>query len=370
MARIAAVLGVVARSAWRNARSVGGFLGNNFFAVIVLLMAEEPRDRPSSTAIFYFVIGLLYSIPLANDLTLRIPAERFALWPLTRLERAVVYAVNLALNPLLVVAVLFAALSRHPAVRVGLFASGIFAPLLAYALRFVGHRASRASGWSIIRLIPRFPGRLGGLVQNHIREQMRMLDVLFAAALSIGGVAYRLFDPHHDAMVSLVIGHLIVIMMSTLGQAHLAFDADSENTRARLLPISGAAMLLARDMAWLSILVLLAVWYASLPVAVAAVTALTVGHWPAARPWIEQRRGHFASGTLWPIGIVQMLAVLVAGAATFRFGIAITPLFGGAYAASLLWYGRKWQQAHAAEVELQPGINGALQSGATPAARN
>jgi hypothetical protein len=370
MARLSAVLGVIARSAWRNVRSVGGFAGNNLFAVIVLLMAEEPRDRPSSTAAFYLVIGLLYAIPLANDLTLRIPAERFALWPLRRMERAIVYAVNLALNPLLFIAVMFAALSRHRAVGVGLLASGIVAPFAAYALRLLARRVRRVNRFSILRIIPRFPGRLGGLVQNHVREQLRMLDVYFAAALSIGGVVYRFFDRSADAMATLVIGHLVVIMMSTLAQAHLAFDGETENTRARLLPVSGAAMLFAKDAAWLSILAVLAAGYASLPVAIAAVAALTVGHSTTARPRIEQRRGHFASGTLGPVGIVQVLAIVLAGGATFRLGMPVASLFLGAYAMSLFWYGRKWQKAHAAEIELQPGTTDAPQAANSAATRS
>jgi hypothetical protein len=344
MARLRAVLTIVARSAWRNAGAVGGFLGNNFFAIIVLLMAEEPVNRPSSTSIFYLAIGLLYAIPLANDLTLRIPAERFALWPLTRSERAIVHAVNLVLNPLLAVAVLFAALSRHGAVRVGLFASGIIAPFAAYALRFAADHVRRVERLSIVRRIPRFPGRLGGLVQNHVRELLRMLDVYFAAALSIGGLAYRLFNSIPDPRAPLIIGHLIVIMMSTLGQAHLAFDAEAEWTRHRLVPVSGAAMRLAKDAAWLSIVALLALPYAFLPVAVAAFTALAVGHCAAARPAIEQRRGHFASGNLWPIGIAQILAIAGVGVATYRFGLVVAPFVAAGYGASLVWAGRAEQK--------------------------
>ena len=341
MARISAVVGVIARSAWRSARSVGAFLGNNVFAVIVILMAEEPRDRPSSTALFYLVIGLLYAIPLAGSLTLRIPAERFTLWPLGRLERGIIHAVNLALNPLLAVAVLFAALSREPAVAAGLLASGIAAPFAAYALRWIARGVRCGNRFSILQIIPRFPGRLGGLVQNHVREQLRMLDVYFAAAFSIGGFAYRFFDRSADAMATLVIGHLVVIMLSTLAQAHLAFDSDSNNTRARLFPISGAEMLFAKDAAWLSIVAVLAAWCLSLPVAIAAVAALTAGHCTAARPRIEQRRGHFASGTLAPAGIAQVLAIITAGGATAGFGLPVALLFVAFYAASLFWYGRK-----------------------------
>jgi hypothetical protein len=320
---------------------VGAFLGNNFFLIIVLLMADEPRDRPSSTAIFYLTIGLLYAIPLANDLTLRIPAERFALWPLSCVARVVVHIVNLAMNPLVIVAVLFASLSRHPAVRVGLLASGIVAPLVAYAFRFAARKLGRLDYVSLVRLVARFPGRLGGLTQNRLRGQLRLLDSYFAAALSIGGVAYRLFGPPLDAMAPLVIGHMIVITLSTLAQPHLAFDAAQEEVRAGLLPISGPALLLAKDAAWFALAALLLGPYASLAVGVAAVTTLTVAHTAAAREKIEQRRANFASGTLWPTGIGQLAGIVVAGVATFRFGLTIAPLFAAAYTVSLIWYGRK-----------------------------
>ena len=53
-------------SAWRNLVRFGALTHNNLFAVIVLLMAEEPVDRPSSTAVFYLVIGILSALPSAS----------------------------------------------------------------------------------------------------------------------------------------------------------------------------------------------------------------------------------------------------------------------------------------------------------------
>ena len=359
MARVAVVLAVVVRSAFRNARGIGGFLGNNFFLVIVLLMAEEPTDRPSSTAIFYLVIGLLYAIPLANDLTLRIPAERFGLWPLGRGERALIHAANLVLNPLLAVAIAFAALSRHPAVRVGLLASGVVAPLAAYAFKWLARVLRRFDRLSLLRLIPPFPGPLGGLIQNHVREQLRMLDPYFAAALSLGGIVYRISTPNVDATASLVIGSLVIILMSTLAQAHLGFDSASENTRERLLPISGAAVLWARDAAWFAIVAALAAGYASWPVVTEAFIALAIGHSQVARPRVEQKRGHFASGALWPVGIGQTLGIPVAGAFAHRFGLPVALASVVVYAVSLYYYGRKLRRAWADDVESVAGTGAA-----------
>ena len=341
MARIAAVLSVILRSAVRSARSVGGLLGNNFLLVIALLMAEEPVDRPSSTSIFYFVIGLLYAIPLANDLTLRIPAERFALWPLRRGERVLASVANMALNPLLAVAILFAALSRHPAVRVGLLASGLAAPFAAYALRFAARGLGGGARWSLLRLIPRFPGRLGGWTQNRLRAQLWMLDLYFAAALAVGGILYRRYAANPDPAADLVIGHLLLILLSTLAQANIAFDAGAEETRARLLPVSGAAILFAQDLAWLSIAAVLAAGYATVPVGAAALAALIAGHSGVGRPPAPQRRGHFATGTLWPVGIAQIFAILITGALAVRFGVVVLLAAVLVYVGSLAWYGRR-----------------------------
>src|SRR5262249_19748902 len=159
------------------------------------------------------------ALPSAGDMARRIPAARLELWPRSSWERVALNAFNLLLNPVLFLAVLFAALSRHRAVGVGLLAAGVLAPFVLRAVRLWRNPPG------LMHLVPGFPGRLGGLVQNRVRELLQSLDVWFAALLSLGGCLYRMFHPHPDPMAQVVIGGLIVVLLSTLAQANSSFDA-------------------------------------------------------------------------------------------------------------------------------------------------
>lgn len=251
MAGLTGLIAALGRSAQRSFGRFGSVTHNNLFAVILILMAEEPLDRPSSTAIFYLVIGALAAPPLGRRHGLPHPRGPHGLWPLTAWQRAAVFAVNLLLNPMLPLAVMFAVLSRHPAVGTGLFSVGILAPIALGAFR-IWKNPPR-----LLRLVPSLPGRLGGLVQNRLRELLQTLDLWFAALLSLGGCLYRILYPHPDPMAAVVIGGLIVILLSTAAQATSAFDAESAIARRLLLPLTGRDVLLARDMAWFVVLLVL-----------------------------------------------------------------------------------------------------------------
>ncbi|WP_321476985.1 hypothetical protein [uncultured Paludibaculum sp.] len=335
MAGLAALIAALARSAQRSFGRFGSVTHNNLFAVILLMMAEEPMDRPSSTAVFYLLIGALAALPLAGDMARRIPEARMALWPLTAWQRAVVFAFNLLLNPMLPLAVLFALLSRHPAVGTGLFALGILAPVVLGAFR------TWKNPPRLLRLVPSFPGRLGGLIQNRVRELLQTLDVWFAALLSLGGFLYRIFYPHPDPMASVVIGGLIVILLSTAGQASSGFDAESAVARRLLLPLSGRDVLLARDLAWFVPLLFLTAPYGWHRTAAAGFVALIAGHRTILAPPTEQTRWQFAAGQLIPTGLFQIFAVILATSTAHQFGPVVTLISGGVWWASLEWFGRK-----------------------------
>jgi hypothetical protein len=316
------VLLAVFRSALRNLRASGAFLGNNLTAIIVLLMMEEPRDRPSSTAAWYLLIGLLYALPMAQRLHEQIPAARLALWPLATWQKGMVHASSLVLNPMFILAVLFAALSRHRAVGLGVFMAGAIAPVLV---------PLRPKSLILLRSIPPFPGRLGGLIRSELREMLQTLDVVFAVIVALGGLAYRLVAEDADPLIGAVCGGLLVIVMSTLAQARAA------TTRLRLFPISGADILLSRDAAWLAIVLVLGCTYDLKVVITAALAALTVGH----RGDVVQRRWQFASGELGPTGLLQIFAIMLAGAAAQSYGWIAVPTAFGLYAVSLRWYARR-----------------------------
>lgn len=337
MVAVAAIVAGIARSSWRDLRSLGSFTGNNLFAVIALMMAEEPVDRPSSTAFFYFLIGLLYLFPLAIDVVRQVPPVRFALWPLNFKQRAAIYAATLICNPMLIIALLFASLSREPSVGRMLFAAGVTAPILASIASVI---FKRAPAINLFTFIPRFPGLLGGLIQAHVRESLGMLDFYFAAVLSLGGLLYRIYSPHPDPMAPLVIGHLVVILLSTMAQTLYGTDAAAMHTRLQILPLSGVQILLAKDASWLLLVLVLAWPSPILPILAASAAALAVGHSVQVKQVIPQRRWRFAQGSLAPTGIVQMVALVAAGASVNQLGARMLPVVAAAYLVSLFWYGR------------------------------
>jgi len=242
VAAIAAVVIAIVRSGWRSLRGARSFTGNNLVVFIALLMTGEPGDRPSSTAVMYLMVGLLWALPLSQELTRRIPPIRFRLWPLNSWQKAAVYAINLLVNPLVGIAILFGMLSRDRPVGLGLAAAAVatpFAVLVGQAL------AGRGFGWSPLAWIPRPPGPLGGLVQSHIRELLQLLDVYLAMLTAIVGILYIRFSANPDPEARIVLGCLVVLLMSTCAQGHVSFDSPALETRLRLLPVSSTAVLLA-----------------------------------------------------------------------------------------------------------------------------
>lgn len=335
MAGLVALVAALGRSAQRAFGRFGSVIHNNLFLVILLLMAEEPLDRPSSTAIFYLLIGVLAALPLAGDMARRIPEARMALWPLTAAQRAAVFAVNLLLNPMLPLALIFAMLSRHRTVGAGLFIVGICAPIVLGAFRLW------KSPPRLMRLVPACPGRLGGLVQNRLRELLQTLDLWFAALLSFGGCLYRILTPRPDPMATVVIGGLIVVLLSTAAQAASAFDAEAAIARRLLLPLTGRDVLLARDLAWLVPLFLLTAPYGLHRTLAAAFLVLAAGHRTVLTPPAAQTRWQFAAGQLFPTGAIQIVGVMAATGTVQQYGPLVTLACAAIWWGSLEWFGRR-----------------------------
>lgn len=339
MAAVAAIILAILRSGRRSLRAAGAFTGNNLAGIIALLMAEEPRDRPSSTTVIYLFIGLLWAIPMAREVNRRIPPECYLLWPLKTWQRGIIHAFNIILNPLIVIAALFGALSRDPVIGWALFVIGAAAPLAVLAGDSILGDVSLPLGW-----IPRMPGRMGGLIQNHLRELLQLLDAWFALIVASSGAAWLHFGSNTDKAAPVVFGHLVILLMSTLAQGHVGFDAGAAGQRLRLLPVSGSEVLIAKDAAWLIVVVPLIVWFPLVPCLAAALIALAMGHRNSISPAIEQRRWSFASGRLAPDGLLQMIALIATGAAANSWGWPVLPVVVMVYAASVWWSGRRWDR--------------------------
>lgn len=341
-APVTAILTGIVRSSWRDLRSLGSIAGNNILVLIVLMMANEPPNRPSSATFYLFIIGLLFLFPLSADVLRQIPAERFQLWPLSPFERVAVRVAALALNPMLAIAVVFTLATRHLVVGIALILLAVLVETFAVLTAAI---RSRAPHLGAFRLIPPIPGRLGGVIQNHLRVLLGALDVYFAALLAFGGAIYAHFDPDADPASRWVIGLLVVLFLSTLAQCQFGFETSAEQMRYRLLPISGIEVLFAKDLAWLAVAAVLVWPFRLLPCAAAACAALAVGHDTAVRRPIAQRRWRFAEGRLAPTGFIQIVALVSGGVAVDRYGWPLFLAFAAAYAGSLWWYGRLWDRS-------------------------
>lgn len=343
MAAIAAVIVAVFLSAWRSLRKTSSFTGNNLVAFIALLMAAEPRNRPSVTAVFYLIIGMLLILPLSQELTRRIPSIRLRVWPLNSSQKVIIFGINLLSNPLIAIAILFGLLSGDRQVGLGLLLIGAVAPAAVFAGNAL---AEHLAAWSPFRLITRPPGRLGGLVQSQIRTLLQMLDVYFALMTAIGGVIYTRFAAKPDPAASIVLGCLVVLLMSTSAQGYATFDAQASQTRMRLLPASGVALLLAKDTAWMLLTIPLIIWFRPLTALASALAVLLIGHSTSAKQPIEQRRWSFATGRLVPQGLLQLISLAGAASAVQQWGWLAFAAVAASYGASLWWWGHQWDRGH------------------------
>ncbi len=170
-------------------------------------------------------------------------------------------------------------------------------------------------------------------MQSHLRELLQLLDIYLALLTAIGGVIYTRFSATPDPEASIVLGCLVILLMSTCAQGHVSFDAPALQARMRLLPISGASVLFANDAAWLLVTIPLIVGFRPLPCIAAGLAALIMGHRRSIRDCIEQQ------------GILQIIGLVVAGSGVYNSGWSAFAAVVVAYAGSLWWSGRKWDQS-------------------------
>jgi len=233
-------------------RDFAGFASirtNNFFLFVALLIygAMESGVAPIASYPFLFALAVLMVFPAFSALTNKIPRVRRQLWPL------------------------------NPALR---------AALLAFAgkPRALPH-------------LPAIPVRFGGLLANNLRQLFSLLDTWLALAIGIVG---RLAHP--DPAAYPVLSLLAALALSTSVQSPFALDGDSGLTRYRLLPMRGWQILLAKDAAWLAILLLAVLPLAVVPGLTFGLTSLAVARYPALRLHLPQERWRFTSGrVLWGV---------------------------------------------------------------------
>ncbi|HEV2991173.1 MAG TPA: hypothetical protein VG759_22230, partial [Candidatus Angelobacter sp.] len=256
MAAIIAILKALGRVIKRDLRTLRSIQFNNFFLFAMLLTYSSLASSrtPAGAAPFLVLLALVLLFPLSSDPLAKIPQVRLALWPLTRGEWWRLRLASLGLSPVLWAALLLLATTRN------IFAAGIlilFAVIAQSFLLLMSSLARRIPRWNPYRYVPQLPGTLGGLVRNNLRQMLTLLDLYVAILVAIAGAAYRFLNSHPEPRAFPIMAFVAGLALSTYAQCFFGLDSPSALTRYRLLPLRGWQILLAKDMAFLTILFVL-----------------------------------------------------------------------------------------------------------------
>jgi hypothetical protein len=344
MVALVAIMKALRRSVGRDLGTLGSIKVNNLFLFVGLLMygALNTGLPPKSAYPFFVLLGFLLLFPLSSDPLSKIPPVRLALWPLMGGQRLGLRFASLALSPVAWIGVLILLKTARPLVALAFcgLAAGIQAAMA------LGRRAAtRNPHWDLLRYIPQFPGRLGGLVRKNIRELLSLLDPYAALLLSIGAGAYRAFGVHPDPEAFAIIGLLVALTMSTYAQSLFGLELASRSgmARYRLLPLGGWDVLLAKDIAFLAVLFVLLLPLDIAPGMTFGLVALALGHHSSVLLELPQQRWRFTGGRLLPLGALQAVGGMALGFVEYEKGLAVLGAAAVGYLVSLSYYGRRWE---------------------------
>ena len=134
---------------------------------------------------------------------------------------------------------------------------------------------------------------------------------------------------------------LVMLALSSYAQCLFGLDGIGGLTRYRLLPLRGWQILLAKDLAFLMVAVVLTLPLNPLAGLAAALLVLTVGHDPSVKHMKPQVRWRFSTGAPLGNGVVQVFTMSIAANGVTRSSVLLIVPCLAAYAASVWWYGRR-----------------------------
>jgi hypothetical protein len=333
MARPIAILRALALAYRRDWTAFQSLAGNNFFLLTAFLL------RQAGTFV-YLVMGLVVLFPLSTDPLRKIPPSRLALWPLDRRERWILRLASPWINPLTWGLAGLAIWGAGRIVTVGVWAAvaGLF------AAAFLISALPLPSGAGMWRHVPQFPGPLNQLVRKNLREILSTLDFYCALILSLAVLVWRVLGPPLPPEAFMAMTVLVVAAMSSYAQCLFGLDGEGGLGRYRLLPVRGWRLLLAKDAAFLAVVVPLTLPLAMLPGIGAALATLAIGHAPAVEHPRPQTRWRFSTGGGLGNGAVQLLALAMTASAIFSTSIWFLVPALAAWALSLWWFGRELER--------------------------
>jgi hypothetical protein len=345
---VAAVLTVLRTLRLLLKREFGSFLSvrlNNLFLFAALLAYTSVVSgmRPIAAIPFLLLLLLMMLFPLSSDHFAKIPSSRKSLWPLTDRQWTALRLAALAFNPVLWLAILVLLATRR-----FIFAGSFLAVAVAVqAVSTAGTRlTARIPQLHPYRYVPQFPGTVGGLVGQEIREILSILDFYAALLFSIATVAYRGFSSHPQPEANPVLAMLAALALSTYTQCSFSLNSSSGISRYRLLPLRGWQILSAKDVAFLGILLLLTLPSGSGMIAglTFGFTVVAVGRYPSLVLRPPRQRWRFASGDL-RFSVLQFVAAPALGFAASRTSIWFFVLAIVLYLVSLFVGGWYWDKS-------------------------
>lgn len=331
MARTAAILTAVGRALRRDQKSIESIAGNNFFWTTVLLLQQ-------AGAFIYLLLGLILLFPLSTDPLRKVPASRLRLWPLEARERWTLRIASPWVNPMSWLLAAGAVFVGRGKVSVGLWGAVAGLIVTSFAISAIPWR-SRGGAW---RAIPQFPGALNHLIRKNLREMLVTLDFYCALSLCLIALAFRIAGILPQAAM-LPLTALVAIALSSYAQCLFGLDRDSGMERYRLMPLRGWQVLIAKDAAYLTLAIPLALTLSPLAGACGALVALAVGHSATVRHQKPQARWRFSSGAPLAEGLTQAILTAMAAAAVM-YSTWFAPICLAAWLGSLWWFGQIWEQ--------------------------
>jgi hypothetical protein len=312
----------VVRALWRAVRrdlgTFAAFRANNFFFFVALLVygAFQSGTMPVSSYPFVVLLGFLMLFPLAADPLAKIPRVRLASWPLRPPQRALLRTVALALNPVFWIAaalLLAASKAALALIAIPVLTNGIAQPQ-----------------WHPLRRMPSIPCRLAEPIRANLRQMFTVLDTWLAVCIAI--VAHLPVVPP-DARP--ILAMLVALALSTYAQS--LFSLDGPLTRYRLLPLRGWQIILAKDAAYLAILLVLTAAVTPAPALTFGLTSLALGRYPSIASRLPVERWRFSGGRVF-VGALQMVVGAALGNAEASHAPAPFLIAAAAWAVSV-WLG-------------------------------
>ncbi|HVW09356.1 MAG TPA: hypothetical protein VHC90_12280 [Bryobacteraceae bacterium] len=327
LARVRAVLKWLARAAKRNRRTFR-FTGNNmhYTAIAMLFMLD-----PAIAGILLIIMGVIVLLPMSSDPLRAIPPSRGSLWPLDANDRRLLRFLSPFLNPMtwLVLALAFWKRASWGIVALagGTVLTGFF---------ISAKSPGRGTFW---RTLPRFPSPLNQLIRKNLREMLSTLDFATGALIAVASLAWRVAGMlPKDAFFPITFVAMLAI--STCAISLFGLDGGAGLKRYRLLPIPGWQILLAKDLAFIAIALLIALPLYIPAALAAALIALATGHRASIQHPEPQLRWRFQTGPSFGDAITQIVTMTMAGAAVAYSSVLFLLPCVVLWGISVWWFGR------------------------------